>query len=172
MEEKTQAQKILDAAYNCISSKGYANVSLREIADEAGVVLSQLNYYFGNKEGLFAEVIKIMINKYMKEIVKALRKGESAKEKLLSIINFFREMLKNNPELFRMLYDLTGLSIWSTSFNDLLKELFNGISELIEENILSKTTLNGSLKGYSSKSIARMILGAMFGTAIPDSIGT
>ncbi|HHV73436.1 MAG TPA: TetR/AcrR family transcriptional regulator [Thermoanaerobacterium sp.] len=167
MEDKiSQSQKILNAAYKCISKKGYANVSLRDIANEAGVVLSQLNYYFGNKEGLFAEVIKMMINKYLHEINEALDIGETARDKMASLIKFFKEMLNNNPELFRLLYDLTGLAIWSSSFSSLLRNLFNEISNMIEEKILNKSNLNDNLKNYSSKSVARMILGAMFGTAI------
>lgn len=59
-EKFTQSQKILDTAFKCISERGYANVSLRDIANEAGVVLSQLHYYYKNKEGLFTEVIKVM----------------------------------------------------------------------------------------------------------------
>ena len=50
--------KILISAFECISTNGYANVSLRDIASEAGVALSQINYYFNNKEGLFVEVVK------------------------------------------------------------------------------------------------------------------
>ncbi|SHF86554.1 transcriptional regulator, TetR family [Caldanaerobius fijiensis DSM 17918] len=167
MEERVnQSQKILNAACKCISSKGYANVSLRDIAEEAGVVLSQLNYYFGNKEGLFTEVIKMMMNKYLSEINKALNIGETARDKMASLANFFKEMLKNNPGLFRLLYDLTGLAMWSSSFNHLLKNLFDELSNIIEEKILIKGNLKNNLKDYSSRSIARMILGAMLGTAI------
>jgi AcrR family transcriptional regulator len=70
MSEETnvsQAQKILNAAFKCISERGYANVSLRDIADEAGVVLSQLNYYFKNKEGLFKEIVKTLARQYLHE---------------------------------------------------------------------------------------------------------
>jgi len=60
--EQTQSGKILLAAYSCISTSGYANVSMRNIADEAGVVLSQLNYYYKNKEGLFKTCCSIIRN--------------------------------------------------------------------------------------------------------------
>jgi AcrR family transcriptional regulator len=55
VKNASQAERIFNAAFKCISTKGYANVSLRDIANEAGVVLSQLNYY-KNKEGLFKKV--------------------------------------------------------------------------------------------------------------------
>jgi AcrR family transcriptional regulator len=165
-EERNQSQRILEAAYECISTKGYANVSLREIDDNAGVVLSQLHYYFGNKEGLFREVIKMMIKKYLFEVESYLKKGKTAKERLSSLINFFKEMLKNNPGLFRLLYDFTGLALWSPSFSTLLRNLFKDLSNMIEELILKNSHLMENLQGYSPALLARMILGAMFGTAI------
>jgi len=64
-EKISQSKKILQTAYQCLSTRGYANVSMRDIADEAGVALSQLNYYYKNKEGLFTEVVKMMMNQYL-----------------------------------------------------------------------------------------------------------
>ena len=92
MEKANQSQKILLAAFECISSKGYANVSLRDIADEAGVVLSQLNYYYKNKEGLFTEVINMMMQKYLQEVESHLSKGTTAKEKILSLSPYIKSL--------------------------------------------------------------------------------
>lgn len=165
-EKLTQSQKILTAAFHCISTKGYANVSLRDIADEAGVVLSQLNYYYKNKEGLFTEVIKIAIQKYLLEIESALQKGATIKEKMSFLIIYFQEMVSETPELFRLLYDFIGMSIWSDTFGKLLRQLFQDLSDLIEENVLNNISVNGKYIGYSPKAIARMIIGALFGITI------
>jgi AcrR family transcriptional regulator len=43
---------ILDAARSRLLADGYAGLSTRKVADEAGVPLSQLHYYFGSKQGL------------------------------------------------------------------------------------------------------------------------
>lgn len=168
-EKKTsQSQKILAAAFKCISSRGYANVSLRDIADEAGVVLSQLNYYYRNKEGLYKEVIKTMMQKYLLEIENCLKKGVTAREKISLVIQYFQDMLSNYPELFKLLYDFTSMALWSASYCELLRNLFKDLSNLIEKhvfnNIIVKDQLN--LKGYTPKTMARMFFGAMFGTAI------
>lgn len=166
MGKMNQSQKILLAAFECISSKGYANVSLRDIADEAGVVLSQLNYYYKNKEGLFTEVIKMMMQKYLQEVENHLRKGSTPKEKISSLIGYFQVMLEENPKLFRLLYDFTSRALWSASFSSLFCNLFSDLAKLIEKHALNKIAIKGNLRGYSSKSIARMLFGAMFGTAI------
>ena len=166
MEKMNQSQKILLAAFECISSKGYANVSLRDIADGAGVVLSQLNYYYKNKEGLLTEVIKMMMQKYLQEVENHLRNGTTAKEKILSLIMYFQEMLEENPKLFRLLYDFTSMALWSASFGRLLHNLFEDLANLIEKHVLNNIPAKSNLRGYTPKSIARMLFGAMFGTAI------
>jgi len=165
IDKLDQSEKILLAASKCISSKGYANVSLRNIADEAGVVLSQLNYYYKNKEGLFTEVVKMMIGKYLIEIEKCLKVEVSPKERVVHLIKYFKDLLKYNPELFKLLYEFTGLALWTPSFSGLLSNLFKELSSMIEKYILNNLQLK-HLKGYSPKSLSRLILGAMFGTAI------
>jgi len=105
LENMNQAQKILNAAFKCISARGHANVSLRDIADEAGVVLSQLNYYYKNKEGLFIEIVKTLARQYLNEIEDNLKKGKSEKERITYLIKYFQEMLRKNPELFKLLFE-------------------------------------------------------------------
>lgn len=166
MGRTNQSEMILNAAFECISSKGYANVSLRNIADEAGVVLSQLNYYYKNKEGLFTEVIKMMIRKYLQEVENHLRNGTTPRERIAELIRYYQEVLKDNPKLFRLLYDFSSMALWSASFSKLLCSLYDDLAELIETHVLKDISANSSLMDYAPISIARMILGAMFGTAI------
>jgi AcrR family transcriptional regulator len=163
--EQTQSERILLAANTCISTRGYANVSMRDIADEAGVALSQLNYYFKNKEGLFKEVVRMMISKYLKEIEASLKQENSPRKRAKGLIHYFKNMLQHNPELFRLLYDFTGLAIWSPVFSSLLSELFKELSDMIEKYIFKDLQLK-ELKGYSTKTLSRLILGSMFGTGI------
>ena len=163
--KQSQSERILLAASQCISTKGYANVSMRDIANEAGVVLSQLNYYFKNKEGLFKEVVRMMIDRYLRDIEASLRAEDSPKERAKSLIKYFRKVLQYNPNLFKLLYEFTGLALWSPVFSDLLSSLFKDLSDMIEKYILNNTQLK-KLKGYSTKSLSRLLIGSMFGTGI------
>ena len=166
LKKANQSERILQTAFECISSKGYANVSMRDIADEAGVALSQLTYHYKNKDGLLIEVIKMMIQEYLIEVEEHLRKGVTPKEKLSDLITYFQEVLEENPKLFKMFYDFTSMSLWSAQFSNLLRNLFDNLVNLIEKYVLDDTPLKSNLRTYTPKSIARMLLGAMFGTAI------
>ncbi|MDF2986556.1 MAG: transcriptional regulator [Eubacterium sp.] len=169
MSEETnvsQAQKILNAAFKCISERGYANVSLRDIADEAGVVLSQLNYYFKNKEGLFKEIVKTLARQYLHEIEENIKKGKCEKERISCLIEYFQEMLRKKPELFKLLFDLTSMSLWSESLKELLNDLFNSVAGLIEKYIINDFSNNEKYKYNSPITLSRMMLGTLFGSSI------
>ncbi len=165
-ENMNQAKKILHAAFKCISERGYANVSLRDIADEAGVVLSQLNYYYKNKEGLFTEIVKTLAQQYLNEIEDNLKKGKTEKEKIACLIEYFQGMLRKTPELFKLLFDLTSMALWSTALKELLNDLFNRLAGLIEKYILHDFSDTDKFKYKSPVTLSRMMLGTLFGTSI------
>ncbi|MGE5548806.1 MAG: TetR/AcrR family transcriptional regulator [Solirubrobacterales bacterium] len=50
--------RLLEAARTCFLADDYHSVSTRRIADEAGVNVSMIRYYFGSKEGLYEEMIR------------------------------------------------------------------------------------------------------------------
>lgn len=49
--------KILDAAFRRLASEGYAALSVREIAKDAGVNHALINYHFGTKDQLVIDVL-------------------------------------------------------------------------------------------------------------------
>jgi len=51
-------ERLLKAALNCFLEDDYHKVTTRAIADEANTNISMIRYYFGNKEGLYEEMIK------------------------------------------------------------------------------------------------------------------
>jgi len=165
-DQKNQSSKILFSAYELVSTKGYANVSLRNIADHAKVVLSQVNYYFKNKEGLMAAVVKMMADKFIQEIEEVLKNGDSSKEKMMSLTQYYKDILTTNPSLLRIFYDLTAMSLWSDKFSKLLDGLFEKLTSLIQTYIVDAMIQENIHKSPSTEGLSRMILGAMIGTTI------
>jgi AcrR family transcriptional regulator len=50
--------RLVKAALDCFLADDYHNVTTRLIADRAGANASMIRYYFGNKEGLYEEMIR------------------------------------------------------------------------------------------------------------------
>ncbi|WP_245751691.1 TetR/AcrR family transcriptional regulator [Marinospirillum celere] len=55
-------RQIIHAASDAFLEKGYKNASMEAIANEASVAKQTLYNYFGNKDALFIEVVKLLCN--------------------------------------------------------------------------------------------------------------
>lgn len=51
-------ERLIKAAQECFLDDDYGNVTTRRIAERAGANVSMIRYYFGNKEGLYEEMIR------------------------------------------------------------------------------------------------------------------
>jgi AcrR family transcriptional regulator len=51
-------ERLIQAATDCFLNDDYHKVSTRQIAAAAGTNISMIRYYFGNKEGLYEEMIR------------------------------------------------------------------------------------------------------------------
>lgn len=56
--------RILDVALTAFGNSGFASVTTRQIAQEAGVNLPALTYYFGNKRGLYLACAHEIVARY------------------------------------------------------------------------------------------------------------
>lgn len=54
--------RLLKAALDCFLADEYHKVTTRLIADKADANISMIRYYFGNKEGLYEEMIRETLN--------------------------------------------------------------------------------------------------------------
>ncbi len=142
MEPLTTEQKIIEAASKLFSRKGFAATKTREIAEEAGINLALLNYYFGSKENLFKGVVKEKLRMLLKAMIPVLSDAEvSLQEKVITIAENYTELLLENEEL-----PIFILNEWSVN-----KELFVEITRnarlftmpVIQEQLKEKgTTMN------------------------------
>ena len=57
LHEKSAARHIMDTAIPLFAMRGYAGVSVRELAQAAGVNIALISYYFGGKKELYACIL-------------------------------------------------------------------------------------------------------------------
>ncbi|MDR3552261.1 MAG: TetR/AcrR family transcriptional regulator, partial [Clostridia bacterium] len=70
------------------------------------------------------------------------------------------------PEIFKLLFDMTSMSLWKASFNDQLRDMFSDLSSVIETEISNVPPSEANVDGYSPKVLARRVVSALFGTAM------
>ncbi len=99
-EELSTEDKILIAASKVFTEKGFSGTRTRYIAEEAGINLALLNYYFRTKEKLFEQVMKVKIVLLFGQIIPIVTNEKtSLDEKIdLASVKYF-DILTKNPNL-------------------------------------------------------------------------
>lgn len=164
--ESSQEKLILDAAYYCIAKEGYAHTSLRQIARKAGVSVSQISYHYQNKEGLLLAVVARTAQNYHKYMQDYLKPKMTPREKAEQFILLYQKVLEKDPELFRVLYDLAGLALWSEPFRLQVRDVFHGIIEQITNEVFTKELLSQFGYDYPAETLASLFFGALFGIGV------
>ncbi|HEY1047703.1 MAG TPA: TetR family transcriptional regulator [Bacteroidia bacterium] len=105
-------EKIREAARKVFTTKGYAATRTRDIADEAGINLALLNYYFRSKDKLFEVVMLEKIKVLFGTVVPVINNSElSIEDKIKGIVDIYIDMLLENPDLpIFVLSELRGKS--------------------------------------------------------------
>ena len=93
-------QKIKEAARKVFTQKGYAATRTRDIAEEAGINLALLNYYFRSKEKLFEEIMLERIQQLFGTLVPILiDESTSLETKIDRLVSHYIDMLLEHPDL-------------------------------------------------------------------------
>jgi len=93
-------EKIKEAARKVFTKKGYAATRTRDIAEEAGINLALLNYYFRSKEKLFEIIMTEKMQKYFGVLAPVLDDTATTLEnKIETIASKYIDLVLENPEL-------------------------------------------------------------------------
>lgn len=95
----TSEEKIRTAATKVFLAKGFDGATTRAIAEESGMNLALVNYYFRSKEKLFSEILEEMLRLFFQGMVELFKKQMTLKEKVIALLEHDYEMFKNNPNL-------------------------------------------------------------------------
>jgi len=84
-------QRLLDVAARLFSTYGFKRVTVREICREAGANVAAVNYHFGDKLGLYTEVVKTAIDaiRGTSELSMQAGEGGTAEERLRAFVRVF-----------------------------------------------------------------------------------
>jgi AcrR family transcriptional regulator len=104
-EDHSTEDKILLAASKVFTEKGFSGTRTRDIAEEAGINLALLNYYFRTKERLFEQVMKVKIILLFGQIIPIVTNEKTTLEEKIDLASAkYFEILSKNPNLPPVFY--------------------------------------------------------------------
>ncbi len=160
-EREVRTKLIMDAAERVFAVMPFDKVSMREIADEAGMATSSIYTYFPHQEALFVETTVRNHNELIAVFEKSIRKNRATMN-IEAVISDFLDFIRVNDGYFRMMTLYVSRGNISTESAekinsvvrkaiDLFDELFQDIKLDSNRRLLSHyffTLLNGLLVTY------------------------
>ncbi len=126
MDIQTTEEKIIEAANKVFSQKGYAGTRNRDIAEEAGLNMALVNYYFRSKQKLFEIVMAENLNKFFSVVLPILNDSESTLiEKIGRLTDNYIDLLIENPDLPLFIFNEIKVDSENFKENIQIDKLFN-----------------------------------------------
>ena len=99
-KEATTEQKIKEAARKLFTQKGFAATRTRDIAEEAGINLALLNYYFRSKQKLFDLIMMENFRQFIGGMAANFQDGGlTMEERIGKVVNAYIDFLTDFPDL-------------------------------------------------------------------------
>jgi TetR/AcrR family transcriptional regulator len=95
-------RRILDAGERAFALRGYAGARLRDIAQEAGVHHALVHHYYGDKLGLFGEVLERGLGR-IEPGVETLGDGRGREANVRAFVAVLYDFCANNKSLLRII---------------------------------------------------------------------
>lgn len=155
---ETTKQQILTAARKTFTGQGYAQASMRSIAQEAGISVGCLYLHFKNKEELYQTLQKEWMDQLNRNTLNALRSSHKPAEAIASFITTSIEFARGNREMINLTGREMGFSYDSELKRGFFRERRRLIAELIDQGIAA-----GTFRPCDSAEAARIIFNIIRG---------
>ena len=91
VDREKYRKELLWKSFDLFASKGYASVTMREIAKELGVSTGTLYHYFPNKEVLFLQLVEEQTKQDITNFLAEAGSPETLEERIKVLINFIQK---------------------------------------------------------------------------------
>lgn len=119
-----RATGILQAAREIFASDGYSGLSMRRVAAQVGVSLSNVQHYYKGKDMLVEALLLDSLNQFQEKIdsITASMAGASRVEQLQATVDMFLEEL-GNPVIRGMFFEFWALATRNTFASTLMERM-------------------------------------------------
>ncbi len=111
-ERGTQTiERILEAAHCVFVNEGHASLSLRKVAQEAGIAVGNLTYHFPSKQDLIEAMLQRTLASYVDLHLTHHQSADVPEiEVLLNVVEFYVRNARENYKFFYQLWGYAGIS--------------------------------------------------------------
>jgi AcrR family transcriptional regulator len=151
--------RILEAARRRLLADGYAGMSTRKVAEEAGVPLSQLHYYFGSKGRLILALFEDDNQRRLDRQTRMYAEELPLWQRYERACDFLEDDLDSG--YVRVLQEMIAAGWSNPEIRDAARELLGGRYELLREVAREAERRHGPLGPFTAGEAATLV-GTLF----------
>jgi AcrR family transcriptional regulator len=139
--EKIRKPQIIEATLKKISEVGFYNVTMDDVAREAGLSKGGIAHYFPSKESLFKEAFRVFFDRIFLRGRETMDQFDDPLDKLLSFVWLYN---RDDPDLYTgypLHFDCMALAAHDRGYREIFHEWVNNwialLGEALEEGVSS-----------------------------------
>lgn len=128
-EEKKR--QIAQSAIEALKELGYANTSLRDIAEKSDLSLGMLHYYFEDRSDLIIYCVSIYKQDFVREIASALTRAEGRDQVIAAFSNALVTSIFDDGMIHRLWYDIRTQAMFDETFRPVVAEIEEMLIDIV-----------------------------------------
>jgi AcrR family transcriptional regulator len=116
-------RQIAESAIEALKELGYANTSLRDIAEKSDLSLGMLHYYFEDRSDLIIYCVSIYKQEFVRDIAEALNNAEGREQVIDAFAEALVTSIVDDAPTHRLWYDIRTQAMFDETFRPVVAEI-------------------------------------------------
>lgn len=116
-------RQIAESALAALKELGYANTSLRDIAEKSDMSLGMLHYYFEDRSDLIIYCVQVYKEAFVRNITDALDRAEGRDQVVSSFAEALVTSIVDDEMTHRLWYDIRTQAMFDETFRPVVAEI-------------------------------------------------
>jgi AcrR family transcriptional regulator len=155
-------KRIIEATRSRLLVDGYAGLSTRKVAEEAGVPLSQLHYHFGSKGGLIVALFVEENTRLLERQTNMYAQDKPLWQRYEQACDFLEDDLESG--YVRVLQEMLAAGWSNPEIGDVVRDLLSRWYVLLADVAREAERRFGSLGPFTPEEIATLVANAFIGS--------
>ena len=165
--KEKRREELVKAAFSLIAEHGFEGLRTRDVADQVGVNIATLHYYFPTKESL----IRGVVDHAMARFRSTLAPHGSPSDQLRNYLRAVRKLLAAEPALGSVMGELAVRSARDKSIAAIMTEMYR-VWHVTMRGLLHRAAKEGHLRPeLDSDGVAALIVSTLTAMTLPTMSG-
>ncbi len=161
-------KELVQAAFNQIAEHGFEGLRTRDVANEVGVNIATLHYYFPTKESLIQGVLDQAMSKFRS----TLAPHGSPSDQLRNHLRAVRKLMVDEPQVTTVMGELALRSSRDKSIAAIMDKMYQYWHATIRGLLRRAVREGGAPAELDSDSVASLIITTLTATTLPQLRGS